>query len=222
MKRVALLLVVANMLLASYFLVADLSTPAEVDPSRQQVLPDNIRVVATGGEVPALMRPRAAEAGAPLSCAAWGPFPEGQIAAVEAKLRALELGARLARGEVGASSYLVLIPPIQPRAELNRRVEELVRSGITDQFVIGDGEYRGGVSLGYFKTEESANRHLSSMKAKGVSDAVVRPKSSATRAANFLMRDLTAAERARIESVAADFPAVELRIQACPAAAGAG
>jgi len=220
MKRLALALLVANILMASYFLIADFSTPAEGDPSRQQINADSIRVIATGTQVSALMRAQAADAAqnVPLWCAAWGAFPEAQVAAAEAKLSPLDLGPRLSRGEGGASSYLVMILPIPRRAELNRRVEELIRSGVSDQFVISDGEYRGGISLGYFKSEEAANRHLNTLKAKGVSDAVVRPKSSGNRAATFLLRDLLPSERARLEAIAGDFPGVELRMQACPAA----
>jgi hypothetical protein len=219
-KPLALVLLVANILAAGYFLFADFRAASEGDPSREQINADSIRVVATGSRVGALMRPQTADAGpdAPRSCASWGVFPEGQIAAVEARLSALDLGARLSRGDGGASSYIVLILPIPRRADLNRRVEELVRSGVTDQFVINDGEYRGGVSLGYFKTEDAANRHLNALKAKGVSDAVVRPRLSGGRPATLLMRDLSTAERARIEAIAADFPGVELRMQPCPAA----
>ena len=224
MKRVVLALLIANVIVAGGFLLTDFSTSADEDAARQQINAESIRVLATGSQAAAQPRTKSAEEGqeASLSCAAWGAFPEGQVMAAEAKLSSFELGARLSRGEGGASSYLVLILPIQRRADVNRRVEELNRSGVTDQFIINDGEFRSGISLGYFKTEEAANRHLNSLKAKGVIDAVVRPRLSGSRTVTFLIRDLTNAERARLESMARDFPAVELRMQTCPVAGSAG
>jgi hypothetical protein len=226
MRLVAVLLLVANVVVAGYFFLADRKAPVESDPSHQQINPDRIRVVATGSEAVALMRPKGSEdpqRPAPLSCATWGGFQEAQAAAAEARLAALELGPRLSRSEATtASSYLVLIPPIPRRVDLNGRVAELIRTGVTDQFVINDGEFRNGISLGFFKSEEAANRHLDQLKAKGVNDAVVRPRPSGSRTVTLAMRDLSNVERSRLETIAGEFAGVELRIQGCPAAGSPG
>ncbi|MFO1206132.1 MAG: hypothetical protein U1E63_10460 [Burkholderiales bacterium] len=62
-----------------------------------------------------------------------------------------QLGARLSRSTTATTiDYLVIIPPIASRADLNLRVEDLKRLGVTDQFVINDGELRGGISAWLF------------------------------------------------------------------------
>jgi len=221
-RLVAAALLAANILVAGYFFLADRNARREPDRLRDQVNADRIRVVAAGRDALALERPKATEDAArlaTLSCATWGGLQDTQATAIEGRLASLDLGARLSRSEVNtASSYLVLIPPIPRRPELNRRVDELIRAGITDQFVINDGELRYGISLGFFKSEDAANRHLAFLKGKGVSDAVVQPRGSGNRTVTLAIKDLSPAERAGIEAIARDMPGTDLRIQPCPGA----
>lgn len=226
MRLVAVVLLVANVLVAGYFFVLNRNAPRESDRLRDQLHADRIRVLATGSEALALARPKGAEdatRAAMLSCAVWGGLPEAQAAALEGRLANLDLGTRLSRSELtNASSYLVLIPPIPRRPELSRRVDELLRAGITDQFVINDGEFRYGISLGFFKSEEAANRHLTFLKGKGVTDAVVQPRASTNRTVTLTVKDLSPAERTALEAIARETPGMELRIQPCPGADNRG
>jgi len=227
MKTVAVLLLVANIAVTAYFFISDRSASPESDPAHQPINADRIRIVATGSEALALMRPKSAEGSAKAAapeCAVLEKLPEAQVTAAEARLASLDLGARLSRNEVntGASSYLVMIPPLARRADLNRRVDELIRSGVADHFVINDGELRYGISLGFFKTEEAANRHLNDLKAKGVTDAVVRPRGSGNRTVTFVVKDLPEGERTKLEAIARELPGVELRVEPCPPADSAG
>jgi hypothetical protein len=223
MRAVAILLLLANMAVAAYFLVADRTAPRETDPSRQQINADAIRVLATGSDALALSRARSTEDSrkpSVLSCATLSSLQETQVASAETRLASLGLGERLSRTDAGggASSYLVLIPPIPRRADLNRRIDELIATGISDHFVIADGELRYGISLGFFKTEDAANRHLAYLKGKGVTDAIIRPRNPGSRTATLVMKDLTGAERTEVEAIARDLPGTDLRIQACPGA----
>jgi hypothetical protein len=225
MRIVPILLLLANVLVAAYFFVEDRRAPADTETARPQINPEEIRILGTNVDAPAGKRAKPTEEAMEpaLSCAAWGSFPESQVAAAETRLASLELGARLSRRETaGATSYLVMIPPIARRADINQRVEELNRAGVTDHFVINDGESRNGISLGFFKTEDAANRHLGYMKAKGVSDAIVKPRSTGNRTVTFMMQNLSDSERSKLEGIADGFPAVEVKIQACPFAEGNG
>jgi hypothetical protein len=204
MRLIPIILLVANLLVAASFLMDDPNAGRENEPSRRQIHPESIRIVGTDREVVAAPSAKSTEEvrEPPLACATWGSFPESQVAAAESRLAPLELAARLSRTETAAaSSYLVIIPPISRRADLNLRVDELKRAGVTDQFVISDGELRNGISLGFFKNEESANRHLADLKAKGVSDAVVSPKPSGNRTVTLHIRDLTERTSERLAEV---------------------
>lgn len=224
MRLVPIALLVANLLVAASLLMEDRSDSAQSEPPRRQIHPETIRIV--GADRDALAAPTAKtteEVREPLECATWGSFTESQAAEAETRLAPLELGTRLSRSDTpGASSYLVIIPPIARRADLNLRVDELKRIGVTDQFVINDGESRNGISLGFFRSEEAANRHLGYLKAKGISDAIVKPKLSGNRTVTLQIRDLTLAERARLEAIASGTPSAELKFQACPTPAGSG
>ena len=223
MRLVPIVLLLANLLVAASLLMEGRSASTNSEPPRRQIHPENIRIVGTDRDALAAPGTKATEAvrEPPLACAAWGSFAESQVAAAETRLASLELGARLSRSETAAaSSYLVIIPPISRRADLNLRIDELKRAGVTDQFVINDGDLRNGISLGFFKSEEAANRHLAYLKAKGVSDAIVNPKPSGNRTVTLQIRDLTVAERARLEAIASEPPSAELKFQACPPPGG--
>jgi hypothetical protein len=225
MRLVPIFLLIANLLVAASFLTDNPKAAGENESSRRQIHPERIRVVGTEREVVAAPSPKSTEEARepPLECATWGSFPESRIAAAESRLAPLELGTRLSRTETSvASSYLVIIPPIAQRADLSRRVDELRRAGVTDQFVIIDGDLRNGISLGFFKSEEAANRHLAELKAKGVSDAVVSPRGSGNRMVTLHLKDLTVAERAELEAIAGEAPTAELKFQVCPPAAETG
>ena len=223
MRLVPIVLLVANLLVAASLLMEGGSDSTHSEPARRQIHPEAIRIVGTDRDARAASATITEEVREPLACAAWGSFPESQIAAAETRLAPLDLGARMSRADTpGASSYLVIIPPIVRRADLNARVEELKRGGVTDQFVINDGELRSGISLGFFKSEEAANRHLAYLKAKGVGDAVVQPKPSGNRTVTLQIRDLTAAERVQLEAIASGSPGVELKFHVCPTPAGRG
>ena len=225
MRLVPILLLVANLLVAASFLMQGRSASTNSEPPLRQIHPESIRIIGTDRGAPAALGTRTTEEvrEPPLTCAAWGSFPENQVAAAETRLAPLELGARLSRSEsAGASSYLVIIPPIERRVDLNLRLEELNRAGITDRFVINDGESRNGISLGFFKSEDAANRHLAYLKAKGVGDAIVKPKPSGNRTVTLQIRDLTVAERASLEAVASGSPSVDLKLQTCPNPGGPG
>lgn len=222
MRLVPIVLLVANLLVAASFLLEWRSASSTGDPPRPEIRPESIRIV--GMDVAARVEPGAKTVDEvrepPLACATWGGFPESQVAAAENRLAPLELGARLSRSETATTTnYLVIVPPIARRPDLNARVEELKRAGITDQFVISDGDLRNGISLGFFKSEEAAHRHLAYLQAKGVSDAVVQPRPSGNLTVTLQIRDLTAAERAKLEAIASG---PELKFRPCPSPGAPG
>jgi hypothetical protein len=218
MRLVPIVLLLANVLLAASFLFEGRGASSEAP--RREIHPESIRIVhrEEPTAVPAATTTVEQREPAPaLTCATWGGFTESQAATAEGRLAPLELGARLSRSETAATTnYLVIIPPIAHRPTLNARVDELKRAGIVDQFVISDGDLRNGISLGFFKSEEAANRHLAYLQAKGVADAVVKPRPAGNLIVTWQIRNLTGAERATLESIASGSSSAELKFQPCP------
>ncbi len=219
MKLIPIVLLLANLLVAASFLMGGEDVSRTGDRPQQQIHPEAIRIIGIDREPRSAPEARVAEqAQEPrVVCANWGSFPESQVAVVEARLASLQFGARLSRTTTAATTnYLVIIPPIPARADLNARSEELKRLGVTDQFVINDGDLRNGISLGYFRSEEAANRQLAYLKAKGIEDAIVKPKPSGNLTVTLHMKDVTAAERSALEGIAGGVSGAELSFPPCP------
>ncbi|MBN9426982.1 MAG: SPOR domain-containing protein [Burkholderiales bacterium] len=71
------------------------------------------------------------------------------------------------RSEQGGS-YLVYVQPAESMADAQRRLADLRRVGLTDMFLMQDGPFRLGISLGLFRTEEAARTLVSRVAELGV------------------------------------------------------
>lgn len=225
MRLIQIVLLLANLLVAASFLMGGNEVAHTGDRPQQPIHPEVIRIVDIARESRVAPAAKVTEQAAelPVACANWGSFPESQAVVVETRLAPLEFGARLSRTTTAATTnYLVIIPPITARADLNARSEELKRLGVADQFVINEGELRYGISLGYFRSEEAANRHLASLKAKGIEGAIVKPKPSGNVSVTLHIKDVTAAERNALEEIAGGLSGAQLRFQPCPVPGATG
>ena len=84
--------------------------------------------------------------------------------------------------------------------------------GITNYFVMGEGSpIRWGISLGVFKSEDSAQSQLAALNKRGVHSARVGPRYSSSKQLSYQFRDLDAATHARLVEIKAKFPDQELR-----------
>lgn len=71
-----------------------------------------------------------------------------------------------------ASNWWVHIPAPANRSVAEDRVATLRASGISDLFIVRDeGPHKNAISLGMFRTENSAQQHLSDLRARRVTDA---------------------------------------------------
>ena len=72
------------------------------------------------------------------------------------------------------TSWRVVLPPQGSAAAANRRLENLQQAGVDDAFVIRDpGPLQWGISLGLFRSEESAEKRLAELRSKNVKGAQV-------------------------------------------------
>lgn len=76
--------------------------------------------------------------------------------------------------ELVPSSWWVHVPPLASRGEAEAKVAEIRALGVSDLFILQDeGPFQYAISLGLFKTEASANLHLSRLRAKGVRSGII-------------------------------------------------
>ncbi|MDR0528529.1 MAG: hypothetical protein LBG69_02820 [Zoogloeaceae bacterium] len=89
--------------------------------------------------------------------------------------------ARAAKLQVSTrrdETWWVYIPQQTGRAAAEKKAAELTKLGVTDFFIVNEGDYRFAISLGVFSRdgEEAAQRHLQVLRGKGVRSAVAAPR----------------------------------------------
>ncbi len=149
---------------------------------------------------------KAAAPAGPLACIDVGTFSAGEAKRFEARLASLELGERQSRQAVQAqdvTSYLVNIPPQGSKEAAERKAGELRGLGVTNFFIMqGDSPMKWAISLGVFKTESGAQTLLAQLNKQGVHSARITPRGPQATRYSYRFRDIEAAARTRIESVA--------------------
>ena len=142
----------------------------------------------------------------PLACIDVGTFSAGEAKRFEARLASLDLGERQSRQAVQAqdvTSYLVNIPPQASKEAAERKAGELRGLGVTNFFIMqGESPMKWAISLGVFKTESGAQTLLAQLNKQGVHSARITPRGPQATRYSYRFRDIEAAARARIESVA--------------------
>ena len=142
----------------------------------------------------------------PLACIDVGTFSAGEAKRFEARLASLDLGERQSRQAVQAqdvTSYLVNIAPQGGKEAADRKAAELRGLGVTNFFIMqGDSPMKWAISLGVFKTESGAQTMLAQLNKQGVHSARITPRGPQATRYSYRFRDIEAAARARIESVA--------------------
>jgi hypothetical protein len=233
MKLAFLLLVLVNVALFAWqHGVFGRFTESGREPERiaRQVEPERIRVLSER-EVQVLReraaaQSRAAAAAAPplaangaaldlsvaQSCVEFGDFIGPDLSRVETALLKLGLGSRQSARTVEAPGwYLVFLPPFKTRAEADRAVADLKKSGVKDLLVLTDGPLRLGVSLGSFRDPELAKAHVASLVKLGVKNARVSDKPTAVSATRLQMRELDAEAAQQLGAIAKEFPSQSVR-----------
>jgi hypothetical protein len=205
--------------------------------ARNQLSTDRIRIV-TAGEAQASAetakaeaanteapREAAAPAGEPapvqevpkvlVACTEVGSFGTGEARRFEARLARLDLGEHQSRRSVqeqDVSSYLVYIPPQGSKEAADRKAGELRNHGVTNFFIISaDSPYKWAISLGVFKSEQSAQALLASLNKQGVHTARVAPRGPQATRYVYQFRGIDAATRKKIAGYAEKFDGAEVK-----------
>jgi hypothetical protein len=114
------------------------------------------------------------------------------------------------------TGYWVYIAPIKSAAQIKKKVAQLKKMDVQDYFVVKEsGIWKNSISLGIFKTEESAKKYLAKLQEQGVRSAKVGERASKLKFSIFVMNRLDSAQLAQVTSLHKDFPESELRSVAC-------
>jgi len=234
MRALFLLLVLANLLFFAYAHVTREGAGAENQIEQLQIAPEKIKLLKAAGQAapdkpkapgkaipPA--PPRTASA-VPAACMEWGIFAGPGVTRAEAALAKLELPAgQIERTVTDGGGYWVYMPPLKTKAEADRKVAELKALGVTEFFLVQDaGQWRNAISLGIFRTEETAQAFLAKLKERGVRSAIAARRENFLKQVAFHVREPGEATVARLTIIQQEFPGSELKAGPCPPAAAKG
>ena len=100
---------------------------------------------------------------------------------------------------------------------MDRKTIELRQRGVDDYApILESGRWRYAISLGIFRNEDGAKRHLAMLRGKGVRSAMIGEREQKVTQTAFLLRDPSEAQLAQLENLKTEFPGSELRSVDCP------
>ncbi len=124
---------------------------------------------------PAPAAPPPAAAPAPAQCLSLGPFTSRDTA-IAAQTKAGDLLQRSRLREVpnaGASTYRVMMPASASREEAQALVKRIAAAGISDYYILGQGEDANAIALGQYRNREGAERRMAALSAAGFNARLV-------------------------------------------------
>ncbi|NYF36935.1 SPOR domain-containing protein [Stenotrophomonas sp. JAI102] len=106
---------------------------------------------------------------APAQCVSLGPFADRATAqAAQSRAGSALRAARLREvADAGATRYRVLLPPAASREEAQATVKRIVAAGVSDYYIIAQGEETHAIALGQYRNREGADRRLAALSAAG-------------------------------------------------------
>jgi hypothetical protein len=151
------------------------ATPAVVSkPAEPVKSPEPIAAIAKPAPEPVAEKPAAPAA--PPRCLALGPFAD-RAAATAAQGRAGNLlsQARLREQPAasGSARYRVLLPAAASRDDAQATVKRIVAAGLSDYYIISQGEETNAIALGQYRNREGAERRMAAVQAAGFQPRLV-------------------------------------------------
>jgi hypothetical protein len=228
MRAFFLLLVLVNLAFFAYGRVALEGGGAEGRIPQLQVAAESIKLLKATERVPAGKPQAPAKAAkpeppktataAPVACLEWGSFAGPAVARAEVALARLQLAPEsVERAVVDAGGYWVYMPPLKNKNEVDRKIHELRELGVTEFFVVQEaGQWRNAISLGIFRSDESAQAFLAGLRQRGVRSAIVGRRDNFLKQVVFYVREPSAAVVAQLTALQEEFPGSEIKAGMCP------
>ena len=177
----------------------------------QQMNREAIRILKPG-QVEAARR----DAPKVTACMELGTFNLADAAKVDEQLA--PLGTRVSQRRVeDTANWWVFMPPQGGWEAAQRKVAELKRLGIEELFVLQDDpKVPFAISLGVFRSEDSARARLEQLRERGVRTAQVGRRPTAAQRVVYEVRAVDDAAAARLNALKAAWPGTELKECARP------
>lgn len=164
------------------------------------VEPDKIRLSSTSS-IPA-SRPEQPEELSEPACIEIGNFNPHDAAIFEKKMAlSPDMASRIAINT--ASSYMVYIPP---QENANKKIVELQEKGVNTYFLIREGKFRHAISLGIFKTEDSARKLVSELEKHNIQDIAIAERGKIKRHFAFRISKPDTVQLELIDKILASYP----------------
>jgi hypothetical protein len=150
-------------------------------------------------------------------CMEWGEFSGTDLARADKELAGFRLGDQLATRIVEyASGYWVYIPPLKNHAAVTRKIKQIKDRGVDEYFVVQEpAHWANAISLGVFKTQEAANKFLTSLKSKGIRSAKVAERKGKLKFTVFVFKQIGADNVTKLTLLQKDFANSELKTVPC-------
>ncbi|MCK6229427.1 SPOR domain-containing protein [Stenotrophomonas indicatrix] len=151
------------------------ATPAAPSkPAEPVKAPEPVAAVAKPAPEPVAEKP--AGPAAPPRCLALGPFAD-RAAASAAQSRAGNLLSQVRLREQPAASgsarYRVLLPAAASRDDAQATVKRIVAAGLSDYYIISQGDETNAIALGQYRNREGAERRMAAVQAAGFQPRLV-------------------------------------------------
>ena len=214
MRTLFLLLLFANVAFFAWArYVAPPEGAADPAPLSRQIEPEKLRIIAAR-DLPPPTPPKPPVI--PTKCLEWGSFTLADAPGAEQRLEPLALGPRLAqRRTEETAGWWVFIAPQANRSAALKKAAELKALGIEDYFIVQEeGANRWALSLGVFRTEESAQSHLAALRRQGVRSAQVGARETLVPKIWLQVKSVDAPLEAKLKEIALQIDGSEL--QTCP------
>ena len=212
MKFVFALLVTANLvlLIAQCWMSDDVREPDRI--SRQFNAERIVLLLQEPAPAPEPALPAVAPPAAQ-ACLELGDFSKQAAVVFEKCLAKLALPVLPKKRTVmEPQTQMVFVPPKNGSAGAAQRLAQLRALGFTDTVILQEpSQWRGGISLGLFKSSESARAQLEQARRAGVPDARIEPYPVAASRAAYQLRGLDQTMRSAVRAIAVDFPGIETR-----------
>jgi len=176
MKKLVFVLLLANVLVAAYFLgsghwpqaVSEKVAPMNVD--RVSLRSQSASPAPASQETPAPSVPTTTTIPATEAlCLEWRGLNLEEFAQVREQLKALVGEQVMSFAEVPLTTRRwVIFPPLPSTQSAEAKLSELAAAGVRDAFVVKDGPWKNAISLGLYANEEAAGRRVREVQAKGV------------------------------------------------------
>ncbi|MEG0184162.1 MAG: SPOR domain-containing protein [Stenotrophomonas sp.] len=151
------------------------AAPPPAKPTEAPKPTETVAAVAKPAE-PIAERPVAEKPPAPARCIALGPFAD-RAAATTAQGRAGSLLSQVRLREQPAASgsarYRVLLPAAASREDAQATVKRVVAAGLSDYYIISQGEETNAIALGQYRNREGAERRIAAVQAAGFQPRLV-------------------------------------------------